>query len=74
MKEIIGRVVAWRPGRMKVGMSLAYSGEGFRETVDQLVELEAAGLDAVACARRTRSTRSASSATSRPAPSDLELA
>ena len=28
-------------------MSLAYSGEGFRETVDQLVELEAAGLDAV---------------------------
>lgn len=33
---------------MKIGMSLAYSGEGFRETVDQLVELEQAGLDAVA--------------------------
>ena len=32
---------------MKVGMSLSYSGEGFRETVEQLVELEAAGLDAV---------------------------
>ena len=28
-------------------MSLAYSGEGFRGTVDDLVELEAAGLDAV---------------------------
>ncbi|GAA4850997.1 LLM class F420-dependent oxidoreductase [Actinomycetospora corticicola] len=33
---------------MKIGMSLAYSGEGFRETVDQLVELEKAGLDAIA--------------------------
>ena len=32
---------------MKIGMSLAYSGEGFRDTVDRLVELEEAGLDAV---------------------------
>ncbi len=32
---------------MKIGMSLAYSGEGFRGSVDNLVQLEAAGLDAV---------------------------
>jgi len=32
---------------LKIGMSLAYSGEGFRGSVDNLVQLEAAGLDAV---------------------------
>jgi F420-dependent oxidoreductase-like protein len=35
---------------MRVGMTLAYAASGFTETVDKLVELESAGLDAVGVA------------------------
>ncbi|HSK59482.1 MAG TPA: LLM class F420-dependent oxidoreductase [Actinomycetospora sp.] len=35
---------------MRIGMTLAYAAGGFRETVDKLLELESAGLDAVGVA------------------------
>ena len=35
---------------MRVGMTLAYAAGGFRETVEKLVALEDAGLDAVGVA------------------------